>query len=254
MLHAAERCWAGMAGAAGRPMQGRGPLLAAAVAGAVAALLATRALARLRSAPPHDGDDAEADALTASLYATIPLSRPMALRCSAFAHDDAAPLQLVAPFVENNRNVHGSAFAGSVYAAAVLAGWAWAEAYAQRRGGALAKATMVVRAASIRYRAPLRDTFVCIAMPPTAAALACFADEFAQHGKATLHLRVAVWTQADAAAGAALARADAAADGGGPAGDAGAGQGAIPPVPIVTPDGRKPACILDGEFTAYVPA
>ena len=233
-------------------MQGRGPLLAAAVAGGAAALLASRAVARLRSAPPHDGDDAEANALTAALYATIPLSRPMALRCTAFTHNDAEPLQLVAPFVESNRNVHGSAFAGSVYAAAVLAGWAWAEAHAQRCGGALARATVVVRSAAIRYRAPLRDTFVCIALPPTAAALARFAAEFAQHSKATLQLRVAVWAQADAAAGAALARADAAAGGGGAAGDAGAGQGAIPL--IVTPDGRKPACILDGEFTAYVPA
>ena len=241
------------------PGRGSAALLAAAVAGGAAALLASRAVARLRSAPPqggYAGAGAEANALTAALYATIPLSRSMALRCTAFSQHDAEPLQLVAPFVENNRNVHGSAFAGSVYAAAVLCGWAWAEAHAQRRGGALARATLVVRAASIRYRAPLRDTFTCIALPPGAAALARFAAEFAQHGKATLCLRVAVWSQADAAAGAALAHADAAADGSVPAGDAGTGtgQGTTPPPAIVTPDGRKPACILDGEFTAFVPA
>jgi thioesterase domain-containing protein len=233
------------------PGRGSAALLAAAVAGGAAALLATRAVAWLRSPPPRDGyagADAEAKALTAALHATIPLSRAMALRCAAFPQRDAEALQLVAPFVENNRNVHGSAFAGSVYAAAVLCGWAWAEAHAQRSGGALARATLVVRAAAIRYRAPLRDTFTCIALPPGAAALARFAADFAQHGKATLCLRVAVWTQADAAAGAALAQADAEA-----AGTSAGEQGAIPPA-IATPDGRKPACILDGEFTAFVPA
>jgi thioesterase domain-containing protein len=202
-------------------------------------------------------DDA-ASRLTASLWATIPLSRTMAVRCSAHSAHDSDPLQLAAPFCDANRNVHGTAFAGSVYAAAVLAGWAWAEAHAQRSPeSGLSRATVVVKAASIRYRAPLRDAFVSVALPPAPAALKAFAAEFEEHGKATLRLHVAVWTQADAAAGAALAEADAAAAAALADADSGAdacSEGTRPLPVIVTPDGRKPACILDGEFTAFTPA
>jgi len=241
-------------------MSGRGPLLAAAAGGAAFALLIAHAARRLSPAPPVDApaaDDA-ASRLTASLWATIPLSRTMAVRCSAHSSHDSDPLQLSAPFCDANRNVHGTAFAGSVYAAAVLAGWAWAEAHAQRcEHGGLSRATVVVKAASIRYRAPLRDAFVSVALPPAPAALKAFAAEFAEHGKATLRLRVAVWTQADAAAGAALAETDAAAAAALADADSGAdaaSEGTRPLLAIVTPDGRKPACILDGEFTAFTPA
>ena len=232
-------------------MSGRGGLLAAAAAGAAAALLVSHVAHRRHPAPP-DELDAPRDAatqLTASLWDTIPLSHTMGVRCDAFPAHDTAPLLLRAPLAAN-RNVHGTAFAGAIYAAAVLAGWAWAEAAASRRGGALARATVVVKAASIRYRAPLVDAFVCVALPPGAAALRSFADDFARTGKATLRLRVAVWTRADAAAGAALAADDAARAQGG---EADARDADAPPPQIVTPDGRKPACVLDGEFTAVTP-
>ena len=115
---------------------------------------------------------------------------------------------------------------------------------------------MVVKAAAIRYRAPLRDAFVCVALPPGAAALERFAADFRAQRKATLSLRVAVWAHADAAAGAALAQAEAEAQAqaGASGADTGATQAAAAAAAIVTPDGRKPACVLDGEFTAFVPA
>lgn len=222
-------------------------LAGAAVAGAAAALLASQWIRRGRAALalPHHGGSLAAATLTAALWATIPLSSTMAVRCSSFPGSDAEPLQLAAPLEPLNRNVHGTAFAGSLYAAAVLCGWAWAEAHASRSGGELARATLVVKAASIRYRAPLRSDFVCVAHPPGAAALRRFAAEFARDGKATLALRVALWPQEDAHAGAALA----ALPGGDEAAGAGADVGAL--AVLATPDGRKPACILDGEFTAF---
>ena len=103
---------------------------------------------------------------------TIPLTRHMRVRALRGGGGDDACLSLFAP-LSPNANIHGTGFAGSLYAAAVLAGWGWVELHARRCAGApLANAAVVVRSASIRYKAPVAADFVARAEPPTPEVLA----------------------------------------------------------------------------------
>jgi thioesterase domain-containing protein len=175
--------------------RGRAALLAAAaLAGAGSVLLAQR-LARVarrrleRSTETADGHDYanESDGrgveatrawLEAALWRTIPLTRAMRVRVPTSgarpeepADEDTLPLCVAAPLHEN-RNIHGTAFAGSLHATAVLAGWGWLELHARRVGGRLGEATVVVRGTQMRYFAPVTSDFVATAEPPSAQELA----------------------------------------------------------------------------------
>jgi thioesterase domain-containing protein len=166
-------------------------LAAAALAGAGGVLLAQRLalLARRRLERAADAHDfaLEADGrgagatrawLQAALWRTIPVTRAMRVRVPPCAEQpgeeeekDARPLCVAAPLHEN-RNIHGTAFAGSLHAAAVLAGWGWLELHARRGGGRLGEANVVVRATHMRYLAPVTADFVATAQPPTPQELA----------------------------------------------------------------------------------
>jgi thioesterase domain-containing protein len=166
-------------------------LAAAALAGAGGVLLAQHLalLARRRlerGADAHDfaldvdgrGAGATRGWLQAALWRTIPVTRAMRVRvppCEAQPgeeeEEDARPLCVAAP-LHDNRNIHGTAFAGSLHAAAVLAGWGWLELHARRGGGRLGEANVVVRATHMRYLAPVTADFVATAQPPTPQELA----------------------------------------------------------------------------------
>lgn len=157
-------------------------------------------------------------AMTEELWRTTPVTRHMGLHCVAFDEGptaDASPLVLEVP-LRGNTNMHGTAFAGSLYSAAVLAGYSWADKFCARRG---LHAVFVVKSASIRYRAPTKRAFVCVAQPPSAEELERFAAEFRAEGKATLPISVTLWPASETHG------------------------------PEPTPDG-KPAVILDGLFVA----
>ncbi len=224
-------------------------LALAAAAGAAAALAAQRWAWRLRAAPAAAG--CARSWLERTLWRTIPLTQHMRVRVlPGSAHEtdacaaDAQPLLLAAP-LGPNVNIHGSAFAGALYSAAVLAGWGWLELHARRAAAgagayALREATIVVRSSAMQFRAPVDADFMARAEPPSADELAAFHAAFEAAGKATLALRVTI-VAAGASGGAAAGASGGAADGPGGAG------GAPAPAP-------KPACILTGEFTAVHPS
>ena len=84
----------------------------------------------------------------------IPLSEKM-----EFDIADLTPqsIRVRAP-LPPNVNVHGTGFAGSIYAIAVLAGWALCTHIMNVRGMA---GDLVVASAKIRYRAPVTGDISC---------------------------------------------------------------------------------------------
>jgi len=171
--------------------------VATAVAGAAVALAVQHLLYTLRML--HRQRQQEGNSLTRKLWRTIPMSRHMRLECSHFSHADDEELTLIGP-LEANINIHGTAFAGSIYSVAVLTGWAWTEEHVSR-GGGNDGTSVVVKLATIRYKAPLREDFVCVAQPPPAADLATFDEELLRSGKATLNIVVLAWPVSAACAG-----------------------------------------------------
>ena|SRR5690625_3069635 len=86
--------------------------------------------------------------LTTQLHRLIPLTEAMAVEVSALS---AEGLTLSAPLTRNHNHA-GSAFAGSLYSLASIAGWAFLYQLAQREELA---AELVLADGQIRYRRPL---------------------------------------------------------------------------------------------------
>lgn len=71
---------------------------------------------------------------------------------------DAESIEISAPLAPNI-NIHGTAFAGSIYSLAILAGWALATHLVEEAG---ADADVVVAKAKIAYRTPIADRVRCV--------------------------------------------------------------------------------------------
>lgn len=104
-------------------------------------------------------------------------------------------IEVAAP-LENNINIHGTAFAGSIYSVATLTGWALMYYVLQDAGY---KAELVLAEANIRYRSPIKENLRCQARLDEAERLS-FLDKLQQQGRSRLVLEVvinreaAVWT------------------------------------------------------------
>lgn len=128
------------------------------------------------------------------IHAGIPLSRAMAYRITRLT-DRAISVQ--AP-LEPNINVHGSGFAGSLYALGILSAWALCAHLIARAG---LQAELVVAEATIRYLAPVR-TDICCSSAVGDADARDFLGSLAGDRRARLDLRVdigdgpAAWIEA----------------------------------------------------------
>lgn len=128
--------------------------------------------------------DAEADALQARIHAGIPLSVAMDYRVAALGAYD---IRVEAP-LGPNINVHGSGFAGSLYALGILTAWGLCAQLLTRAG---LDADLVVAEAGIRYLAPLRGDIACRAALEPAAARE-FTQRLAQAGRSRVTVEVAI--------------------------------------------------------------
>ncbi len=93
-------------------------------------------------------------ALQEKIYESIPLSRAM-----AFEITELTPTRIVtkAP-LDPNINIHGTGFAGSIYALGALTAWAYGT-YAIEEAGM--QADVVIAEANIRYSKPVRTSIRC---------------------------------------------------------------------------------------------
>jgi thioesterase domain-containing protein len=118
------------------------------------------------------------------IHAAIPLSRAMGLRISELGDTRISVEAPLAP----NVNVHGTGFAGSLYALGILSAWGLCAHLIGRAG---LQADLVVAEAAIRYRAPLRGDIVCRCHLGDAAARR-FVEDLGDRGRARATLEVSI--------------------------------------------------------------
>ena len=114
----------------------------------------------------------------------IPLSVAMGYRITELADTRIAVEAPLGP----NINIHGSGFAGSLYALGILTAWGLCAHLIERAG---LEADLVVAEAGIRYRAPVRTDIVCHCALDAAAADA-FTSELAGRGRSRTTLEVMI--------------------------------------------------------------
>jgi thioesterase domain-containing protein len=127
---------------------------------------------------------AELAALTQELELTwhrdIPLAAAMSIRVAGY---DGRTLILRAP-LPPNRNLHGTAFAGSLFSTCVLTGWGatWLALRERDLAGVI-----VVAESNIQYRKAVAGEIVC-RCTPDADALRAGREQFATTGRASFEL------------------------------------------------------------------
>lgn len=90
--------------------------------------------------------------------------------------------------LQPNSNIHGTGFAGSIYALGILTAWALCTHIAAQAG---LEADLVVSKACIGYRVPIRGDIVCrSALTP--AQVRGFVEDLASQGWARVALKVTV--------------------------------------------------------------
>jgi len=122
--------------------------------------------------------------LTSELQATwhrdIPPAAAMAIEVAAY---DGRTLTVRAPLAAN-RNVHGTAFAGSLFSVCVLTGWGATWLALRERG---LEGSIVVADSQIRYRRAVSGDLLCRCTTEPQSLDAVFA-RFAASGRASLPL------------------------------------------------------------------
>jgi thioesterase domain-containing protein len=124
-------------------------------------------------------------ALQETLEHEIPLTRAIGI---AVARYDSFGLTLRAPLAPNT-NHKSTAFAGSLNAAATLAGWGFVWLILRERS---LRGTVVIQDSTTQYRLPVRDDFVASCHAPPPEQLDAFVAALRRRGKARISLAVEV--------------------------------------------------------------
>ncbi len=95
-----------------------------------------------------------AQRLQQTIYRTIPLSQHLGYTLNALSD---YTISVSAP-LENNVNIHGTAFAGSLYSVATLTAWALVYHILQQHQP---EANLVLSEGQIKYRAPIHTELRC---------------------------------------------------------------------------------------------
>ncbi|HLQ84847.1 MAG TPA: YiiD C-terminal domain-containing protein [Salinisphaeraceae bacterium] len=128
---------------------------------------------------------AELQRLNQTIASAIPLARAAGIHLQA-AGDNT--LVARAPFAANS-NPHATVFGGSLYVAALVAGYAQTVWLLE---AAALEATVVIRHAEADYRRPLQGEIVAHVAPLDATACARFLDAVKRRGRGRIDLTVSV--------------------------------------------------------------
>ena len=123
--------------------------------------------------------------LERTLHEDIPITRQLGITVLRY---EAEALALRAP-LDANINHKGTAFAGSIYAVATLAGWGLI--WLLLREADLA-ARIVIQESSIRYRLPITQDMVATCSKPSPARLEQFFTMLRRKGIARLELQTQI--------------------------------------------------------------
>ena len=99
---------------------------------------------------------------------------------------DDAVVVLRAPLAPN-ANYKGTAFGGSLYSVAVLAGWAWVTRYLAARG---LSADAVIQESSVRFLVPVEGELRASAVAPAGEQIDKFRKMLQRAGRGRIRLRV----------------------------------------------------------------
>ncbi|WP_271274308.1 YiiD C-terminal domain-containing protein [Aliamphritea hakodatensis] len=127
-----------------------------------------------------------ASSLEALLHREIPASKAFSIQVSSL---DSGQICLEAPVAENNINIHGTAFAGSIYSMSALAAWALMFDCMQR---ADCHADLVIAKANIQYQRPAVGSIIATTRLSDETLQAFFSD-LEENGKARLEAHVDVF-------------------------------------------------------------
>ena len=135
---------------------------------------------------PEDSDDSAS--LQQHIEAQIAIAKHMRIRVAAV---DESRAVLTAP-LDVNVNDKGTAFAGSLFSVAVLAGWVWVTQHLSARGIA---ADVMVQEANVSYRMPVTAEFKAVAQAPAQAEIDKLDRMLRRTGRGRVALRVTVFQQ-----------------------------------------------------------
>jgi thioesterase domain-containing protein len=125
------------------------------------------------------------DYLQARIVAEFMLARHIGIVVES-ADDDAVVLR--APLAPN-ANYKGTAFGGSLYSLAVLAGWSWITRYLAARD---LTADAVIQESSVRFLAPVQGELRACAAAPSGAQIDKFRKMLQRAGRGRIRLRVEI--------------------------------------------------------------
>jgi thioesterase domain-containing protein len=125
------------------------------------------------------------------LSSQIPLTRAMGLKVEAVSPE----VRLSAP-LEPNHNHKCTAFGGSLYSAAVLAGWGWLWLWMREKG---LLGHVVIQSGQADYLKPVEGAFTAHCQGPEAEDLERFEKALARKGRAKITLCCEVRTGAGVA-------------------------------------------------------
>ena len=124
-----------------------------------------------------------ADYLQQRILTEFPLAQHIGIEVES-AHDGG--VVLCAPFAPNS-NFKGTAFGGSQFSVAVLAGWAWITRYlAMHQFGA----DTVIQESTIRYLLPIQAQLRATALPPPPERTEKFRTMLRRAGRGRIRLQV----------------------------------------------------------------
>jgi thioesterase domain-containing protein len=123
------------------------------------------------------------DYLQQRIAREFPLARHIGIRVDSA---DDAGIVLRAPLAPNS-NDKGTAFGGSVYSIAVLAGWSWVARYLAAHE---LTADAVIQESTIRYLAPVEDELCAALAAPSEAQVSKFRKMLERARRGRISLRV----------------------------------------------------------------
>lgn len=127
----------------------------------------------------------KAKQLEALLHKEIPITQALAIEVL-----ELEPTNIIvkAPFAQN-KNIHDTAFAGSIYTTATLAGWSLVTNYLQENN---LSGSVVLAKGEVKYLRPIQGDIIAHAQLPDAETIASFNKQLNGKGRARLTLTIDV--------------------------------------------------------------
>lgn len=123
--------------------------------------------------------------LQSLVHQEIPITKALDIRIEALT--DTA-IRVVAPF-KVNRNLHNTAFAGSIYTVATIAGWSLVNSVALTHG---LEGSVVLAKAEIKYKKPINGDIVARCAIDNEETIKTFISSFQRKKRARLNLVIEV--------------------------------------------------------------